>query len=110
MRQQARCGCKPVRIFNMTNTIVRKLDDLAAGVLFGDSDQNMLKLSDASPGIMQTISKLADGLDRYVIRCSNSGGHGTTRTAARRTVEEAAVPPVVRRLEETGESRAWRQP
>ena len=65
-----RCGCRPLRLMNMTATTARRLDDLAAGVLFGDSEQNMLLLSNAAPEVMDALKLVGEGLDQYQRRCS----------------------------------------
>ena len=41
------CSCRPHRLLNLTQAVSRRLDDAAAGVLFGDGEENMLKLSSA---------------------------------------------------------------
>ena len=77
---RVRCACRALRFHNMTQATVRRLDDLAAGVLFGDSEQNMLLLTNAAPEVMDSLKHIGEGLEQYERRCGRSGQgrpHGT---------------------------------
>ena len=58
------CACRPSRLLNITTTVQRRLDDAAAGVLFGDSEQNMLELASATPPVLHALSRVGSELDR----------------------------------------------
>lgn len=63
------CGCKPHRLLNVTRTVSRRLDDAAAGVLFGDGEENMLKLSQASSYVLHSLTRVASELERLGKPC-----------------------------------------
>ena len=83
------CGCRPHRLLNVTRTVSRRLDDAAAGVLFGDGEENMLKLSQASSYVLHSLTRVASELDRLGRPCPSSRPqHGPGRGGQSRTVEE----------------------
>ena len=63
------CGCRPHRLLNVTRTVSRRLDDAAAGVLFGDGEENMLKLSQASSYVLHSLTRVASELERLGKPC-----------------------------------------
>jgi len=59
------CACRLRRLLNITVTAQRRLDDAAAGVLFGDSDENVLALSSALPSVLHSSGRVAAELERH---------------------------------------------
>ena len=58
------CGCRPARLLNVTTSVQRRLDDAAAGVLFGDSEQNMVVLAGTTPVVLHGLSRVGSELER----------------------------------------------
>lgn len=65
------CGCRPHRLLDLTRGISRRLDDAAAGVLFGDGEENMMKLSSASSYMLHSLSRVGSELERLGRACNS---------------------------------------
>ena len=63
------CRCRLARLFNISATVQGKLDDAAAGVLFGDSEQNVLNLASSLPSVLHGTGRVATELERFARRC-----------------------------------------
>jgi hypothetical protein len=63
------CECRPVRLLNTTTNVQHRLDDAAAGVLFGDSDANMLTLTNTLPPVMHGLARVGGELERLGSAC-----------------------------------------
>ena len=95
------CSCRPHRLLNVTRIVSRKLDDAAAGVLFGEGEENMLKLSTASQWVLQSLMRVATELDRLGRTCMTEAAaskrHGRSprlRAAAGASSADDVAPAV----------------
>lgn len=89
------CYCRPHQLLNVTRTVGRTLDDAAAGVLFGDGEDNMLKLSNTVPYVLRSLSRVASELDRLSRRCPTGRarhGVGDGERPSHLVEESAGVP------------------
>ena len=65
-----------------SSAVQRRLDDAAAGVLFGDSEDNMRALSEAAPTVLHQLSRVHGELGRIgrlacaAERAAACGGQG----------------------------------
>ena len=77
-------------MLNLTQGVSQRLDDAAAGVLFGDSEENMLKLSGASSNVLHSLSRVATELERLGKPCplSSRVSHERDRRPARAAAVE----------------------
>ena len=86
------CGCRLPRIANLTLFVTRRLDDAAAGVLFGDSEQNVLNLAAALPTVLRLSQRAAGELERYGRRCEQT--HHTKPVPARHRIARTSAARV----------------
>lgn len=84
MRRAGVCGCRAPRLLNVTVNVQRRLDDAAAGALFGDSEQNMAELALAMGRLVQTTERVAAELDRFGAGCPTAERRKRTDVPLRR--------------------------
>ena len=77
------CACRPLRLFNLTTIVQRKLDDAAAGALFGDSDANMAVLTSTTPHILHTMNRVGSEAER-IGRIACGGGLSSSSSSSSR--------------------------
>jgi hypothetical protein len=63
------CRCRLARLLNITTAVQRRLDDAAANVLFGDSEQNVEAIAAAVPAMAHGTNRVAIELAKYGRRC-----------------------------------------
>ena len=76
------CACRPARLLNVTLSVQRHLDDAAAGVLFGDSEQNMQKLALMAPHLLKQLTRVGGELDRLSKRCGRDAAGAASAPAS----------------------------
>lgn len=69
-RRRKICGCRATRLMNVTANLQRRLDDSAAGALFGDSEETMTQLATAMAASAALAERVAAELDRFSANCS----------------------------------------
>jgi hypothetical protein len=82
------CGCRPRRLLNITLGVQRRLDDAAAGVLFGDSEANMQTLSRTAPHTLHSLTRVGTALSELGRVCGGGGRTSSQRRAAPRLWNE----------------------
>ena len=72
------CSCRPAKLLNHTRVVQRRLDDAAAGVLFGDSEANMQELSSTmQQHVLHRLVQIGSELERLGrLACGRDAGEG----------------------------------
>ena len=65
-----------------TTNLRTRLDDAAAGVLFGDSEANMQEMITTAPFVLHSIARVGSELERLGrLACGSKGGAGRAGAA-----------------------------